>query len=220
MKKSILILGILLIVFNSYGQQKVKLSFLANPHISWFGSNDGAIENHNNRFGISFGINADIPFLDSEKYTVSTGLLVNSTGGKLLYAVDEPFTIGENEMQPGSIINYRLKYLEIPVAIKLRTSQFRRMVYWGQFGITNMINISANAESENGLLEKEDVNEDINLFAAGMLVGGGFEFDLGGNNALQLGIVYTGGFTDVMSNDAVENKITLQTIKIQFGIVF
>jgi hypothetical protein len=45
---------------------------------------------------------------------------------------------------------YNLSYLEIPLAIKLKSSDTHRVVFNGQFGLSNQINVEArNADGKS-----------------------------------------------------------------------
>jgi len=103
--------------------------------------------------------------------------------------------------------------------LKLKTSQFHRLTYWGQFGLTNYINISAKGETSEGTFKNDRIPDEVNVFNAGLNVGGGIEYDLGGSNSIRAAIIYNGGFMDVTS-DSNDDKVTLSGIKIQVGIIF
>lgn len=204
---------------SSSSNKKVNLSFVASPQLTWFGTNDDFVESEASKFGFDFGISADIFIANSDRYALTTGLTILSAGGDLRYTPEQPFSFANERLQPGTVVSYNLSYLEIPFALKLRTSQFHRTVYWGQFGLTNLINISAKCDTSDDTFKNNRINDEVNLYNAALTVGGGIEYDLGGGNALRAALIYNHGFTDVTA-DSNDDLITLHCLKLQVGIIF
>ncbi len=220
MKKLILFLGLSLLIFTVSAQESIRLSFSASPSINWMTSGMKEISRGRATAGFDFGLNADIYFDTQERYALTTGLLINNTGGELDYYWPDHFTFAGESINPGSSIRYRLKYLEVPLAIKLKTSQYHRWTYWGQFGLSSFINIGAKGDTNDELLDKSDINEEVNLFNLAMNIGIGSEFDLGGANSLTLGLIYKNGLVDVTTDNAFDEKTTLNSLTFKIGLVF
>ena len=111
-------------------------------------------------------------------------------------------------------VTYDLKYIEIPIGIKLITNDFRRSRYYAQFGLYSQFNIQA----RNG--DKKAIGDDINFFEMGYNLGGGIEYSLGGSTYLTAGLLYNNGFMDVTNHSGIDDKATLNRVTIQFGIIF
>ncbi|HKJ43384.1 MAG TPA: outer membrane beta-barrel protein [Sunxiuqinia sp.] len=220
LKLSGLFLLILLLSQPAFSQRKTRLSFTASPSISWMNSDLKGVESGKVAMGFDYGVNADFFFDPNGKYALTTGLLINNTGGNIRYYNSGDIFFANQSFPSGTTFKYQLKYVEIPVAIKLRTSDFRRWSYWGQFGFSNFINIQAKGSSSNDVLDKSNINDEVNLFNLALNMGVGSNFDLGGNNAISLGIIYKNGFIDVTSNKQFDDKTTLNSLVLKLGLVF
>ena len=212
---------ILLLSQPTFSQRRTRLSFTASPSINWMNSDMKGVESGKVTLGFDYGVNADFYFDPNGKYALATGLLINNTGGNMTYYYSSGNIFFANKnFNSGTTFKYHLKYVEVPLAIKLRTSNFRRWSYWGQFGFSNFVNIMAKGSSNDDVLDKSNINDEINLFNLALNVGVGSNFDLGGNNAITLGIIYKNGFIDVTSNKQFDDKTTLNSLVLKLGLVF
>lgn len=215
---------IILLIFAgqaSWAQGKTELSFTASPTINWLSSDQKGVESGKVALGFNYGVNADFYFDEGNRYALATGLLINSTGGNLRYYDNsDEIQFSRHTFDSGTTFRYRLKYIEVPLALKLKTSQFRRWSYWGQFGFSGMINIQSKGDSSNDLLDKSNINDEVKLFNLALNIGVGSHFDLGGNNAINVGIVYKNGFMDVTSNNQFKDKADLNSLMLKLGLVF
>ncbi|WP_430816659.1 outer membrane beta-barrel protein [Carboxylicivirga sp. RSCT41] len=207
----LVLLGLILATnISAQDNKRTRLSFVLSPQISWLSSDNSSVDGNGNLFGYNFGVVMD-RFFDTN-YAFSTGLTINTTGGKLSYPADNPVEIGGNLEYPGDV-TYRLKYIEVPIALKLITNEFHRSRYYGQFGLYTQYNIKTNDGEGNNL------KNEVNFFDLGYQLGGGMEYSLGGDTYMMLGLIYSGGFLDVTDN-AIDDKTTLNRFTFQFGIIF
>ncbi len=199
-------------LINSSAQddKRTRLSFVLSPQLSWLSSDNSSVDGNGNLFGYNFGVVMD-RFFDTN-YAFTTGLTINTTGGKLKYADGTTMKIG-GETQEITEATYRLKYIEVPLALKLITNEFHRSRYYGQFGVYTQYNIKTN--DGNG----KSMNSEVNFFDMGYQLGGGMEYSLGGDTYMMLGLIYSGGFLDVTDN-VIDDKTTLNRFTFQFGIIF
>ena len=188
-----------------------SFSFLFSPQVSWIRSDHNAVDSNGSVFGFDFGILYD-RFFD-KNYAFTTGVVVNSTGGKLSYRDTIPANIG-GEIVDVVDLDYKLKYLEIPLGLKLFTKYFRRTRYYGEMGLYLGFNIKA--RDGNG----KALGEEVKLFDSGYHIGGGMYYSLGGTTNLMFGLRYNAGFNDITSNDAIDDKTNLQRVEFRFGLVF
>jgi hypothetical protein len=110
--------------------------------------------------------------------------------------------------------------LEIPFSIKLKTNEFHRAYYWGLFGLSGMVNIGARGDSDDNILRKTNVHDEINMFNIAMNVGLGFDYELGGSNAASVGLVFQNGLTDVTTDNAFNDKTIINSLKIRLALIF
>jgi hypothetical protein len=94
------------------------------------------------------------------------------------------------------------------------------MRYWGEFGLTGMVNIDAKGDSNNGVLKKENIRDEVKLFNVAMNLGLGFDFDLGGSNSITTGLIFQNGLTDVTTNNAFSDKTIVNSLKLKIGLIF
>ncbi|RKD92825.1 porin family protein [Mangrovibacterium diazotrophicum] len=220
MKRNFSLLVLLLFLSaTSFAQEKFALAFTASPTINWMSAGASEINNNKSTLGYEFGVNGDFYFDQEMRYAFATGVLISQTGGELTYNTQQDFNFGGETFAPGTSIRYRMKYIEIPVGLKLRTNQFYRWTYWGLFGLYGAVNVGDKGDSSDGLLDKADINKEVKLFNAGLNIGIGAEYDLGERNSLILGLTYKDGFTDVTKHGLGE-KTTVNSLTFKFGLVF
>lgn len=123
-------------------------AFIA-PNISWMkptAATDDAkqydVSNEGLKMGFTYGIMVDYFFADN--YGLVSGLSVTSTGGKILAKARDQSPAFNKVLSAD--FNYRLQYLNIPLALKLRTDEINGFRFFGQAGITAAINIGKKAD--------------------------------------------------------------------------
>lgn len=222
MKKAWLFSLVFIICGTAYSQRKYRLAFSASPSMNWMSSDTHDVDQGKVSMGIDYGLNADFYFDELGKYAFATGLLINHSGGNLAYynPGDGDIEFAGETFPSGTSFHYGLRYIEVPLAVKLKTSNFRRWSYWGQFGFSTFINIQAKGESSSGSLQKTGINEEIKLYNMALNIGVGSYFDLGQNNALSIGIIFKNGFIDITSNEQFEDETTLNSLVLNLGLVF
>lgn len=124
--------------------KRIRFGAFIAPSLSWMkptAAKDGSQtqENGGSKMGFAYGLMADYQLTDN--YTIATGLTVNSSGGKV--NTNNP-AAGINEVSKSSF-NYSLQYIEIPVALKLKTDKIGQCVFFGQAGMSLGINIGKKA---------------------------------------------------------------------------
>ncbi len=239
MKKNIIVTSVfLLTTLMSFSQDfdKFKIGFNIHPNISWLAPQDKHLTNEGSVARFGYGLTADIMFTDN--YALGTGLSIDNSGGKLQY-----FT---TEIEPGFVTltdstsiavmnsklishkkNYNLKYLEIPLTLKMRTNEIGYMTYTFQFGLGLGFNIKAMASdhsvgtklrttSSNGATEEyfaiKDINEDFNEeklnikeeikpLRMALIIGAGAEYNLSGSTSIIAGLTFNNGFTNIFKKE-------------------
>jgi opacity protein-like surface antigen len=142
-----------------------------------------------------------------ENYVSTTGLTINTTGGKLNYQYTDDEEENYNQ-------TYQLKYLEIPLGLKLRSADLRRMNIYGRFGLSPQINIQANDNND------KSISDEIRLFELGYHLGGGIEYAINSSNALMFGLLFNNGFTDITKNKDFDDKAILNRFVFEIGFIF
>jgi hypothetical protein len=219
--KRITLLSILFVFSIVSSAQNFKLGFQASPQVSWMNSSNTDILNSQARLGIKYGLDADIFIIPGlPRYCINTGLFVSNNSFKTHYSIGEPFKVGGKTFSDNFDIRFNLNYLEIPLDLKLRTDQFYRFTYYGQFGLSNFINISAKAVSSDKQLNGVDVNDAVGLYNLALLMGAGAEYDLGGNTVLNLGIQYSKGLIDYSTIKSLDESSRFSSLRLVLGVMF
>src|SRR5690606_16133691 len=125
-----------------------------------------------------------VDYFFGDNYAVSSGLTINTTGGKLNYISTE----NDNTLEARQ--RYNLRYIEIPVGLKLRSEDIKRMNIYGRFGLSPQLNIMAKDNNSKG------ISDEVSLLDLGYHIGGGIEYSVGGKNALVFGLLFNNGFMD------------------------
>ncbi len=81
-------------------------------------------------------------FIIDPNYAIASGLQITHSGGKLRFPNDKGL-FEEGLSTNENLYDLRLQYLEIPVALKLKTNPINDLTYWGQFGTYLGVNIGA-----------------------------------------------------------------------------
>jgi len=221
MKRIILFSVLFTFFLTSWAQMRLQLSFTGSPSVNWMKTDNQFADRQKLAMGYDFGLNGDIFFTENERYSLTTGLQILNTGGAISYNTSgEPFKFSGVELQPSTKIRYHLRYAEVPLAIKLKTDQFHRVRYWGQFGLSTMVNIGAKGDSDDNKLKRASIHDEINLFNLAMNVGAGFDFDLGGNNSVTAALIFHNGLTDVTTDNYLTDKTIINSLKIRLGLIF
>jgi hypothetical protein len=201
------------------GNKVVRFTFIASPQITWMTSGSKFARNSKSRFGFAYGVEGDV-FLASDRYSFLTGFVISSLGSTMEYTTPFRFSGSPDLLPANTKVEYYLRYIEIPLAIKLRSKDFNNMRFFAQFGLNTWMNIKAKASTSDGSFNKDAVNDEVRFFALGLNVGGGVEYDLGDKNSVTAGIVYSGSFNDATSNSTISDKTTINSLRIRLGFIF
>lgn len=206
MQKSTIILVFLLLTGYAAAQSTgdTRFTFVLSPQISWMKSDMDKVDNGGSKMGYNFGLLVDYFFGDN--YAITSGLTINTTGGKLEY-----LSSGNNTVEARQ--RYNLRYIEIPMGLKLRSEDLKRMNIYGRFGLSPQLNIMAKDNDDNG------ISDEVKLLDLGYHIGGGIEYSVGGKNALVFGLLFNNGFMDITSS-SYHDKAILNRLVFEFGFIF
>ena len=191
--------------------RRLRFGAYLAPNMSWMrptASTDDTktfnVQNEGSRIGFTYGLMVDYFF--AENYGIVTGLQVNSTGGNIL----------TQRVAPSAAINtvntadfeYKLQFLEIPLALKLRTDEINKFRFFGQLGVSLGFNIAKKANytvqyiDNNGAAmtatgENEKLTGGVGSIAPAMLqmnIGAGAEYPLTAKLSAYVGLFFNNGF--------------------------
>lgn len=223
MKKIYLILIISLFSIITFAQG-VRMGITASPQLSWMKSDNGRVTSDGAQMGFNFGLMTD--FFFAERYSFSTGVTINNTGGKLIYADSLDFNSnGEiHTLEPGASVKYKIQYIDIPIGFRMESNQIGYFVYYANFGVTNHLRVGASAdiESETVSLNGAGCKDEVSFYTMEYNIGLGADYYFSKNTAITFGILYSNGFLDATSNTdpKMNDNVSLRSITLKLGILF
>jgi len=218
MRRLLLISFLLSIMISLEAQPPIRFSVHLDPQFAWLNSDDNSVIPDGSIFHMQVGLHMDYFF--APNYAFSLGLGINNLGGNLNYADSTDFySKGEILLvEPDQTVKMNLQYLDIPLGLKLKSEELGYATFFLQLGFNPMISLNAKATSEDGTLDKHDVQESVHRFNLGYHAGLGVEYKLGGNTAIIGGLRWSAGLTDVTDND--QANVKTNAVSIHLGILF
>jgi len=220
MKKTFIVfLSLFFLIKLGYSQYNgnLRLGLRAAPAIGWIKPKSDTITANGSHLGFSFGLVSE--FVLADNYSFATGFDIASIGGKSKYKRTTEIIYDE----------YKLKYLEIPLTLKMKTNQVSAMSFYGQIGLGLGFNLNSKSDekitditgSEINHHTNLDVKKEINFIRSSLIIGGGTEIAIMGNTALLIGVTFNNGFLNMFSKDNLYNKNAINNyIALNIGILF
>lgn len=203
-------------------QQKIAFGIHADPVIGWFSSDIKEIKNDGARPGFNFGLTYNRYF--ASNYSFSTGISLVSTGGRLVSndTTVLEFTNFNSTVLPGKPVIYKIKYLSVPVGLKLQTNQIGYLTFFTDLGVDPKIVVSRKADIPSLRISGENANNELRLFNLSYHITAGIEYSLGGTTALVLGLNFDNNFLDVTKDNHAQpiDKITHKLFSFRLGVNF
>jgi hypothetical protein len=191
--------------------RKFRFGLQFSPNISWLKANTAGHESEGTKMGFSYGLSFE--YFMSKNYLISTGITLLNSGGVLSY---QGATFGASSiLLPAEVKeSYNIKYIEIPLILKLRTNEIGYFSYFGQFGMKMGFNYKSSADYEyttylpnlgafpdgNHSESISGISEEINWLNMSLVIGAGVEYNISGNTSLMLGITYNNGFINQLDS--------------------
>jgi hypothetical protein len=203
-----------------------KIALHVDPNISWMKPDNNNITAGGSKLNFGYGISIDRMF--AENYAIATGLQMK------YHRIDKArMTNTSTEYISVSEITrvYKLKYLEVPLTLRLRTNEIGYIKYWVQVGMGLGFNIRARGNDEidhqninmgtqeipnwepaneavidqtgDDALENVDIDDDVRLFRTSLIAGGGIEYNLSGDVSLVAGLIFNNAFSNVLRGEGV-----------------
>lgn len=206
-----------------------------DPNASWLKPDNNNITADGTTLNFGYGISIDRMFTDN--YAFASGLQIFNAGGKLNYFREEIATDKSDRNKTYNSVAevkrvYKLKYLEIPLTLRLRTNEIGYITYWVQVGVGLGFNIKARATDEidhkkidvatagnpsdwqdtadrvidnvgGEAIENVNINGDVKFFRTSLIAGGGIEYNLSGDVSLVAGVIFNNAFSNVLRGTGV-----------------
>lgn len=180
------------------------------PDIAWFKPSDKSLTNNGAKLGFCYGLITEFGF--SKNYAFSTGLEILNTGGKLGFQNPTYYSTQNNNSNDTILTNrnYKLRYINIPLLLKLKSNQIGALTYFGQFGFdaaflwkaTSDDNITNIINGTSATLTDVNIYKDADIARLALNVGLGAEYNLAGSTSLVFSLNYNNGFINALRNDS------------------
>ncbi|HQV74931.1 MAG TPA: porin family protein [Flavobacteriales bacterium] len=211
---------------------KFRLGIKLAPNLSWIRADTKGVKSDGSKVGYTFGLMTEFPFGANGNYRFATGLMLNNIGGKVVesFAVD---TLGvTTSVENSSSVN--LRYIDLPLTIKLMTNEIGYMRYFGQLGFDAGVNIRAKGDAQrittslnrttDQKLTDVDFKNMVSPVKLGLVIGAGFEYNFSGGTSAMVGVSYHSSFTKLLEKDFYENitggKTYADYIELCLGVYF
>ncbi|MEI6312260.1 MAG: porin family protein [Bacteroidota bacterium] len=201
--------------------EKTRLGINFNPLLSWSRTPGIEADNKGVRMGFQFGLQLDYYF--AKNYGLTTGLYFDYLGTNINYTLTQydtskPLPVLYETKTTNYLHKYTSQYIELPIGIKLRTNEFKRITVYGELGASMMVLVSARGTLINDFdgVKKDQVkvyNTRVNVFDMAASGGAGIEYNIAGKTSIVAGLVYKYAFLNHIKDDKFKNSIpaTLST---------
>jgi hypothetical protein len=227
---SVLLLGSSL----SFSQVKpFRFGFKLASNLAWLSPDANGYKVDGSVMGFSWGFLSD--FALTENYFVATGFSMDYLGGKLLYPhakqVGQDTTLITGDLAR----KYKLRNLELPLTIKMRTNKFGDVAFFGKIGFGIDFNLNAKADDSfsyySGVKKMSETIKDVNVkdeivfLRSSMIFGAGIEYFIDESTSILLGLNFNSGMTNVLKGEnvvdpSVKQKANLNYFQLNMGVLF
>jgi hypothetical protein len=194
-----------------------RLGLTAHPTFGMIKAEEG--KGNGTNLGFAYGLMADFNF--AENYSFNTGITVTTINGKSTELNAMPYHAVVSSTAPIAYdLKYKMQYIEIPLVLKLKTSKIGAIRWFGQFGLANDFQIKArqDAKNANGVLADNVNSADwTRFYRAGLIIGGGGEFELDEHTSLMGGISLNNGLTNITES---KNMVRNHFVSLNLGVFF
>ncbi len=198
----------------------VRFGLKLSPNMGIVKPESKGIEGNGTGLGYTFGLMTEFPIGSNGNYRFATGLNLNNLTGKwktnfsYYDALNGPLKTKDLET------DVKLQYIELPLTIKLMTNEIGYMRYFAVVGAGNAFNIRAKSNQViadyydnaptivESFVEEEnvDIQDDIMLYKASLIVGAGAEYNFSGSTSALIGLTYNNGFTNILDIEGAKAK--------------
>jgi len=201
----------------SKSSRSMSFGLQASMNTSWITSDNKGYINDGPKVGLNYGLVTDFSLADNENYYFSTGVIFTNTPVAMsslgAYALPDTSLISGRMVESSTeALSYKLRYIQIPLSLKMKTAEIGYIKYFGQFGFTPGFKLRARKagtityDSGEEEVEEVDATDDISSLRLGIEIGGGIEYNLTGNTNLVVSLTYNAGFTNILTGNGGRGK--------------
>jgi hypothetical protein len=204
------------------------------PGISWISPDSEGYERESIPAGFSWGFISDITI--TENYYLGTGFNINYLNGKISFPHNgDVINNGDTTNFSGNMLSdMKLRYLEVPLTLKMKTSKFDQIQIYGLIGFSAAMNLRAKAEQtftylQNGTTttntRERDIADDITFMKASLMLGGGMEYYIDNSTSIVVGLTFSNGISNILKGNntvdpSISGKATPHYFELTLGVIF
>ncbi|PST84118.1 PorT family protein [Pedobacter yulinensis] len=204
--------------FIPQGNYGFRLGLTAHPTFGWIKGE--RVKGNGLGLGFSYGLMGDFNF--AENYSFTTGLTVTTLNGKSTELDVMPYDENSREKADAYDLKYRIQYLELPITLKLKTAKVGLLRWYGQFGLSNGIRLGAKQDASRSpggyITDGLNINDGTAIYRAGLIIGGGAEYDIDRNASFTAGLTLNNGFTDITTDRS--RNVRNHYVSLNLGVFF
>lgn len=205
-----------------------------SPGISWISPDSEGYERESIPAGFSWGFISDITI--TENYYLGTGFNINYLNGKISYPHNgDVISNGDTTNYSGNMLSdMKLRYLEVPVTLKMKTGKFGQTQIYGLIGFSAAMNLRAKAEQTFNYLQngttttntrERDIADEVTFMKASLMLGGGMEYYIDNSTSIVVGLTFSNGISNILKgtnslDPSVSKKATPHYFELTLGVIF
>jgi len=211
--------------------RRFRIVVFGNTGLSWMSPKNKEYTKKGPRFVAGWGLMLDWNF--TETYTFSSGFSIGGYGGNLQFGHTRKLndTIPVNGVMDRK---YKIKYLTIPLNLKLKTNQIGYFTYFFQIGLNNHFRLSAYADDEftSSTADKSSYSEDdvdiisnTTLYGLSFIVGAGAEYQISKSLSAFGSLTYDNGMLNALTgtntlDPSVKENAIVNRFALTVGFLF
>jgi hypothetical protein len=230
--KVFILLFLLVLSINCYSQVKsFRFGVQVAPNLAWISPETKDYENEGAQLGFSWGLLADVTL--TENYFINTGAFSEYLNFKMSYPDEKEIETETDTVTLTGAMHrkYKLQYIEVPLAIKLKTNQYGNVSYFGEIGLGTAFNIKAKSKDEfipdgnNPTVSGDEViKEEVTLMKESLIVGAGIEYEFDKSLVLLVELTFKNGLNNILKGENVlsgDDQIAhLRYFQLNIGLIF
>jgi hypothetical protein len=225
----VLAIIVFLIAFQSHSQVKpFRFGFKAAPNLAWISPDTKDYSNEGPVLGFSWGFIADLTL--TENYFIKTGFNIDYLNGKLKYPYSIIFDFDTIPTTGEMHRKYNLRYIEVPLVLKMRTNQFNKMAFFGEIGFGTSFLLKAKSQDDfryenDNYKTDENISDEIKFMRGGLIVGAGVEYFIDESTSLLFSLDFSNGLTNIFKGEntvdpGLKEKGNLNYFTLNVGVMF
>lgn len=190
---------------------KFRFGLKVAPNSAALRAESDEMESSGSSTNWSFGMLGDFRLRQSDTWSISSGIVLSNIGGSL--RLDGTVDRGTGPTTVKGDLDLRMRYLEIPLMLKLHTHTTGALDLYAVAGASGAFHLRSRADGTRTLTtpgspgttttyDNEGINQDVAFFKAAVVVGAGLEFTLPSGQTLVWGLTYSAAFTNALDENA------------------